>query len=313
MAFLMPFYPSYPRGGRVGSRLLFRYRRRPACGVADPGLDAAHRAGSMLTRPSALVPAIGHGQRLLRARRRRARGRRAARRRASPGPPPASARGSSRTARRRRRPRRRTGPRRADRDTARDQGARRSSSPPASGRAGWSTDVPLSRARARISCCRGEALGNPTAAFNVLLPGSINRFVFALPATRRHGAGRADRRAGRHRSRTSQPVTADDEQFLLEMLSTGLRHAGDRRRRDRQVRRTAARCSVAATDRAPQTSRDATPCSTATACSSSSAASSRPTGGWRRTRSTAPSSCSVSTPHVGPPTSRWSAPHRARC
>jgi glycerol-3-phosphate dehydrogenase len=81
--------------------------------------------------------------------------------------------------------------------------------------------VPLQPSKGAHLVVRSEALGNPTAAFNVLLPGSINRFVFACP--RPDGTVLVGLTDEAVETIEDQPeVSADDERFLLETLSTGL-------------------------------------------------------------------------------------------
>jgi glycerol-3-phosphate dehydrogenase len=84
--------------------------------------------------------------------------------------------------------------------------------------------VPLQPSKGAHVLVRAESLGNPTSAFNILVPGSRNRFVFAVP--RPDGTVQV--------GLTDQPVaevvdepeaSADDEQFLLSTLSTGLDRA----------------------------------------------------------------------------------------
>jgi glycerol-3-phosphate dehydrogenase len=82
-------------------------------------------------------------------------------------------------------------------------------------------DVPLRPSKGAHLVLPAEALGSPTAAFNVLLPGSINRFVFGLPRPDETVlVGLTDDAVD---SIDDEPaVTAEDERFLLETLSTGL-------------------------------------------------------------------------------------------
>jgi glycerol-3-phosphate dehydrogenase len=89
----------------------------------------------------------------------------------------------------------------------------------------WSGDVvtgvPLKPSKGAHLVLRAEALDHPTAAVNLLLPGSINRFVFAVP--RPDGTvlvGLTDDPVDTIDD--EPPVTEADERFLLEMLSTGL-------------------------------------------------------------------------------------------
>lgn len=81
--------------------------------------------------------------------------------------------------------------------------------------------VPLRPSKGAHLVVRAEALGQPQAAVNVMLPGSRNRFVFAAP--RPDGTvlvGLTDDAVG---VVVDEPqVTAEDEQFLLTTLSSGL-------------------------------------------------------------------------------------------
>jgi glycerol-3-phosphate dehydrogenase len=82
-------------------------------------------------------------------------------------------------------------------------------------------DVPLQPSKGAHVLLRAEALGNPTSAFNILVPGSRNRFVFAVP--RPDGTvqvGLTDDAVDEVEEEPS--VSAADERFLLETLSTGL-------------------------------------------------------------------------------------------
>jgi glycerol-3-phosphate dehydrogenase len=86
---------------------------------------------------------------------------------------------------------------------------------------GLVASVPLKPSKGAHLVVRAEAVGNPTAALNLLLPGTINRFVFAIP--RPDGTvlvGLTDDPVDHIEDRPQ--VTAADEAFLLEMLSTGL-------------------------------------------------------------------------------------------
>jgi glycerol-3-phosphate dehydrogenase len=86
---------------------------------------------------------------------------------------------------------------------------------------GLVSDVPLQPSKGAHLVLPSEALGNPTAAFNVLLPGSINRFVFAVP--RPDGTVLVGLTDDAVESIEDEPaVTEADETFLLETLSTGL-------------------------------------------------------------------------------------------
>jgi glycerol-3-phosphate dehydrogenase len=83
-------------------------------------------------------------------------------------------------------------------------------------------DVPLKPSKGAHLVVRAEALDHQKAAINVLLPGTLNRFVFAIP--RPDGTvlvGLTDDPVDTIDD--EPPVTDADERFLLEMLSTGLR------------------------------------------------------------------------------------------
>jgi glycerol-3-phosphate dehydrogenase len=87
---------------------------------------------------------------------------------------------------------------------------------------GLVSNVPLKPSKGAHLILRAEAVDNQTAAVNVLLPGTINRFVFAIP--RPDGTvlvGLTDDAVDDIDDKP--PVTEADERFLLEMLSTGLR------------------------------------------------------------------------------------------
>ncbi|HEX3708188.1 MAG TPA: glycerol-3-phosphate dehydrogenase/oxidase [Mycobacteriales bacterium] len=219
MPFLMPFYPAYPRGGRAVSRLLF--------GVAD-GLRAASRTPAWMPRTSwideagtrAMVPAIGKVKgsyvhvdgaleddaRLVVTLARTA---------AGFGARIVTHCSAVDIAR--------------DGATVRDEltdttmQVKARSVIVAAGvwSGGLVPDVPLRPSKGAHLVLPGEALGNPTAAFNVLLPGSINRFVFGLP--RPDGTVLVGLTDEAVETIDDEPaVTAADESFLLETLSTGL-------------------------------------------------------------------------------------------
>jgi glycerol-3-phosphate dehydrogenase len=81
--------------------------------------------------------------------------------------------------------------------------------------------VPLRPSKGAHLVLRGEALGNPTAAFNVLLPGSLSRFVFGCP--RPDGTVLVGLTDDAVDTIEDVPTVSEaDEKFLLEMLSTGL-------------------------------------------------------------------------------------------
>jgi glycerol-3-phosphate dehydrogenase len=219
MPFLMPFYPAYPRGGRAASRVLF--------GIAD-GLRAASRTPAWMPRTRwidesatrAKVPTIGKvsgsyvhvdgaledDARLVVTLARTAAG--------------LGARVVTHC---------------SALDVARDGATVRDELTGATAEvkarsvivaAGvWSgglvPDVPLQPSKGAHLVLPGEALGNPTAAFNVLLPGSINRFVFACP--RPDGTVLVGLTDDAVDTIDDEPaVTAADESFLLDTLSTGL-------------------------------------------------------------------------------------------
>jgi glycerol-3-phosphate dehydrogenase len=81
--------------------------------------------------------------------------------------------------------------------------------------------VPLRPSKGAHLVVRASALGHPRAAFNVLLPGTLNRFVFAVP--RPDGTVLVGLTDDPVEEIVDTPeVTAQDETFLLEMLSSGL-------------------------------------------------------------------------------------------
>jgi glycerol-3-phosphate dehydrogenase len=89
---------------------------------------------------------------------------------------------------------------------------------------GLVANVPLKPSKGAHLVVRAEALGHPKAAINILLPGTLNRFVFAVP--RPDGTvlvGLTDDSVDTIDD--EPPVTEADERFLLEMLSTGLNTA----------------------------------------------------------------------------------------
>jgi glycerol-3-phosphate dehydrogenase len=68
---------------------------------------------------------------------------------------------------------------------------------------------------------RADAVGNPLSGFNILVPGSRNRFVFAVP--RPDGTVQVGLTDDAVDDVVDQPeVSENDERFLLETLSTGL-------------------------------------------------------------------------------------------
>jgi glycerol-3-phosphate dehydrogenase len=219
VSFLMPFYPSYPRGGRAVSRFLF--------GIAD-GLRAASRTPAWMPRTSwidesetkRLVPTIGKVRgsyvhvdgaleddaRLVVA---------IARTAAGLGARIVTHCAAVDVAR--------DGATVRDELTGTTHAVRARSVIVAAGVwcGGLVKDVPLRPSKGAHLVLPAQALGNPTAAFNVLLPGSINRFVFGVP--RPEGTvlvGLTDDAVDTIDD--EPPVTAEDERFLLDTLSTGL-------------------------------------------------------------------------------------------
>jgi glycerol-3-phosphate dehydrogenase len=86
---------------------------------------------------------------------------------------------------------------------------------------GLVADVPLKPSKGAHLVLRAEAFDHPKAALNLLLPGTLNRFVFAIP--RPDGTmlvGLTDEPVDAVEDEPA--VTEADERFLLEMLSTGL-------------------------------------------------------------------------------------------
>jgi len=81
--------------------------------------------------------------------------------------------------------------------------------------------VPLQPSKGAHVLLRAEALGNPVSAFNILVPGSRNRFVFAVP--RPDGTVQVGLTDDAVDDVEDTPTVTDaDERFLLETLSTGL-------------------------------------------------------------------------------------------
>ena len=81
--------------------------------------------------------------------------------------------------------------------------------------------VPLQPSKGAHVLIRPEALGNPTAAFNILVPGTRNRYVFAVP--RPDGLVQIGLTDDAVDEVVDEPaVTDDDEKFLLDTLSSGL-------------------------------------------------------------------------------------------
>jgi glycerol-3-phosphate dehydrogenase len=219
MPFLMPFYPSYPTGGRAVSRFLF--------GIAD-GLRAASRTPAWMPRTSWIdeaatkrrVPTIGkvkgsyvHVDGALEDDARLVVG--IARTAAGLGARIVTHCSAIDVAR--------------DGATVRDELT--GMTLPVRARCvivaagvwcgGLVNDVPLRPSKGAHLVLPGAALDHPTAAFNVLLPGSINRFVFGVP--RPDGTVLVGLTDDAVDTIDDEPaVTADDERFLLETLSTGL-------------------------------------------------------------------------------------------
>jgi glycerol-3-phosphate dehydrogenase len=82
-------------------------------------------------------------------------------------------------------------------------------------------DVPLQPSKGAHVLLRAEALDRPVAAFNILVPGSRNRFVFAVP--RPDGLVQVGLTDDAVDEVEDEPtVTETDERFLLETLSSGL-------------------------------------------------------------------------------------------
>jgi glycerol-3-phosphate dehydrogenase len=81
--------------------------------------------------------------------------------------------------------------------------------------------VPLQPSKGAHVLVRPEALDNPVAAFNILVPGTRNRFVFAVP--RPDGLVQIGLTDDAVDEVVDEPeVTEADERFLLETLSSGL-------------------------------------------------------------------------------------------
>ena len=86
---------------------------------------------------------------------------------------------------------------------------------------GLVSGVPLQPSKGAHVLVRPEALDNPTAAFNILVPGSRNRFVFAVP--RPDGLVQIGLTDDAVDEVVDEPeVTESDERFLLDTLSSGL-------------------------------------------------------------------------------------------
>src|SRR4051794_25641742 len=85
-------------------------------------------------------------------------------------------------------------------------------------------DVPLQPSKGAHVLLRAEALGFPASAFNILVPGTRNRYVFAVP--RPDGTVQVGLTDDAVDAVEDEPqATAQDERFLLETLSSGLSRA----------------------------------------------------------------------------------------
>ena len=81
--------------------------------------------------------------------------------------------------------------------------------------------IPLQPSKGAHVLLRAEALDHPTSAFNILVPGTRNRFVFAVP--RPDGTVQVGLTDDVVDAVVDEPpVTEADERFLLETLSSGL-------------------------------------------------------------------------------------------
>src|SRR4051812_27826208 len=81
--------------------------------------------------------------------------------------------------------------------------------------------VPLQPSKGAHLLLRAEALGHPMSAFNILVPGSRNRFVFAVP--RPDGTVQVGLTDDAVDEVEDTPTVTDaEERFLLETLCTGL-------------------------------------------------------------------------------------------
>jgi glycerol-3-phosphate dehydrogenase len=82
-------------------------------------------------------------------------------------------------------------------------------------------DVPVKPSKGAHLVLRAEAFDHPKAGLNLLLPGTINRFVFAIP--RPDGTVLVGLTDDPVDAVEDEPAVTDaDEKFLLEMISTGL-------------------------------------------------------------------------------------------
>ena len=81
--------------------------------------------------------------------------------------------------------------------------------------------IPLQPSKGAHVLLRADAVGNPTSGFNVLVPGTRNRFVFAVP--RPDGTVQVGLTDDSVDEIDDEPqVSAADEKFLLDTLSSGL-------------------------------------------------------------------------------------------
>jgi glycerol-3-phosphate dehydrogenase len=82
-------------------------------------------------------------------------------------------------------------------------------------------DVPLRPSKGAHVLVRADALGSPASAFNILVPGTRNRYVFAVP--RPDGTVQVGLTDDPVDTVEDEPrASAEDERFLLETLSSGL-------------------------------------------------------------------------------------------
>ena len=220
MAFLMPFLPGSPRGGRLGSRLLFTVAdglrlaaRTPAWLPRTDWADAAETK----SRVPALIPSRGayvHIDGALEDDARLVVG--LARTAAAHGARIVTHCTALSLAR--------DGAQVRDELTGDVSEIKARAVVVAAGVwcGGLVPDVPLMPSKGAHLVLRAEAVDHPKAALNLLLPGSVNRFVFAIP--RPDGTvlvGLTDDPVDRVEDEPS--VSEADERFLLDMLSTGLR------------------------------------------------------------------------------------------
>jgi glycerol-3-phosphate dehydrogenase len=219
MAFLMPAYPWYPRGSRIGARALL---------VVADGLRSASRTPAWLPRTSWIdgaetarrVPTIGkvkgsyvHVDGALEDDARLVVG--LARTAAGFGARIITHCSALEVGR--------DGARIRDELTGDISEIRARSVVVAAGvwSGGLVDRVPLRPSKGAHLVVRGEALGSPAAAFNVLLPGGFSRFVFGCP--RPDGTVLVGLTDDAVDTIEDVPTVSDaDETFLLEMLSAGL-------------------------------------------------------------------------------------------